>query len=100
MRTMLWSDKNTFWFSVPTDKNWNPIRIILPEIRAPEKHIETIRLELYTCIYYDKKKKICKNHENRPNICRNTSCFDPECSDTLDKQYENLVASTFIKIKK
>lgn len=85
---------------MPKDKDGNPLRIAKDELRAPEIDIDTKRIQIYECLLYDKDKKICSDHENRPNICRNTSCVDKDSDATIDKQHERYTKINFIKMKK
>ena len=85
--------KVTKWTEVPKDEN-GFIRAKRDEMRIPEKHPDSIRLEIYDCLRYDGNKKHCLNYENRPSICRNTTCINDEGWD-INKQYENLTNETF-----
>jgi len=87
-------------FLMPLDSKWNSIRIPLQEIRAPESNIDTIRIAVYECLLYDKKNKLCKDYNNRANACRNTSCIDKNCQNSIDEQYKNMIETSFIKMKK
>lgn len=93
-----WCDPSNI--TVPKDKNNNPLWIAKEEIWVPETNIDTTRIQIYQCILYDKDKKVCKDHENRPNICRNTSCVDQRSHNTIDEQHKKLTETNFIKIKK
>ena len=48
---------------------------------------------------FDKETRLCKDYENRPNICRNTSCIN-NSEKSIDEQYSELVDTKFIKIKR
>lgn len=85
---------------IPKDKDNNPLWIAKEEIRVPETDIDTRRIQIYECLLYDKDKKICKEYENRPDICRNTSCIDEFLDITIDEQHKKLIETNFIKIKK
>jgi len=54
-------------------KNWNQITQedalkINPHLNKWVEKINT-KLFFYNCINYDKEKRICKIHKNKPNIC-------------------------------
>jgi len=51
------------------------------EVWIPESHPNTVRLETYECKLFDKKTGLCKDYENRPEICRNTKCEAFEARD-------------------
>lgn len=87
-------------FPIPEDENKNPLWIALPEIWIPEKHIDSIRIQIYECLFYDKTNWICKNYEKRPDICRKTSCINEFSLENENEQYQNNINTTFIKVKK
>lgn len=72
----------------------------MKEIRAPDKCIDTIRIQVYRCLLYDPKTGLCKNYERRPKICRNTSCIDPDSNESIDDQHKKLITGHFTKMKK
>ncbi len=83
----------------PKDDSGNPLWIPLQEVRAPEKNIDTVRVQVYKCLLYDKNTKLCTNYENRPEICRNTSCIDDKSQETIDEQHKKSIQTDFIKMK-
>lgn len=89
-----------FGFDIPKDKEWNPIRIPLHEIRAPENNIDTVRLAIFQCLFYDKESKLCTSYEKRPDICRNTSCIDTCSRKSIEDQHKEIIKTSFIKMKK
>jgi Fe-S-cluster containining protein len=56
---------------IPKDKNGKEIWEKKPEMRIPEAHPDTIRLDIFECLNYNKEEKKCDDYENRPDICRN-----------------------------
>ena len=44
------------------------------ETWIPETSPDTTRLETYDCMNFDPETGLCKDYENRPDICRNTEC--------------------------
>lgn len=69
------------------------------EILVPEKHPETERVHTYDCINFDEKTGLCKDYENRPDICRGTSCIDEKSEKSIDEQHKELSETKFFKIK-
>lgn len=65
------------WFSVPQNNAGEKIWIPLEGNRAPKWVSRNIRLQLYTCINFDKENGLCKDYDNRPDQCRNTNCKIP-----------------------
>ena len=75
--------------NTPTDKNGKDIFIQKEEILAPEMTIEKTRLKTYVCINYDSVNKVCLDYENRPDICKSSTCITDENGD-IDSQHKKL----------
>ena len=86
-----------FWTAVPII-NWQYIWEKINEIWLPKKYIDTVKLEIYKCLWYDSESKLCKFYDDRPDICRNTSCIDNIHEDVVT-QYEKVISQEFLKIK-
>lgn len=62
------------------------------EVHVPIDEIEKTQLEAYSCRNYDKESGLCKDYENRPQICRNSACraldakTDEEQSDLISEE--------------
>lgn len=69
------------------------------EILIPESHPDSIRIKTFECMHYDKESGLCRDYDNRPDICKHTSCVDPESSKPSDQQYEEFVNEKFFKLK-
>lgn len=44
-------------------------------ILVPERHHETIRLAAYRCKNFNSSSGLCRDYDNRPEVCRNTRCL-------------------------
>ncbi|HFC76796.1 MAG TPA: YkgJ family cysteine cluster protein [Candidatus Moranbacteria bacterium] len=68
---------------------------------APEKHIETVKLRIYDCEHLDEKSGLCKNYENRPDVCRNSKCgaFEVDSEKERGKIIQKIKNEKFIEIK-
>lgn len=80
----------------PTDKQgkviFTPRKEILRPINSPEIAIKT-----FDCVNFDPLTKKCLDHENRPDLCRNSTCVsDPD--GNVDEQYRETTSQKFIKI--
>lgn len=84
---------------LPKDEYGNDLFIERNEYLIPEKNIDTVKLKTFDCRNFDKETGLCKDYENRPNICRNTSCIN-NSEKSIDEQYSELVDTKFIKIKR
>ena len=84
---------------LPKDKGGKDIWKFNNELLAPEDEIDTTRLRAYECKYYNKKTGKCDEYENRPEICRNTSCIDKKSNLSSDEQHKQFVSEKFASIK-
>ncbi len=81
---------------IPTDKNGEKIWQKRKELLIPEDQIDTARLETYDCVNFNKETGRCRDYENRPEICKNTSCIDEKSNESIDKQYKKFINQKFI----
>jgi len=88
------------WTPIPKDEYWNDLWENINEVRIPEKHPDTVRLEVYNCLWYDKDQKKCKEYSKRPEICNKTNCIDWDKNISIDKQHKEMIEQGFIKIIK
>lgn len=70
------------------------------EVLVPENHPDTARVHTFDCINFDSKTGLCKDYENRPDICRNTSCINEQSEKSMDEQRKDLTETKFGKIDK
>ncbi|TSC91066.1 MAG: hypothetical protein CEN90_614 [Parcubacteria group bacterium Licking1014_17] len=87
---------------VPTNEKGEKIWRDKKETIIPESSIERgrpIRIKTFECANLDKKTGKCKDYENRPDICRKTSCIDENSIKPIDEQYKEMVGEKFIKPK-
>jgi Fe-S-cluster containining protein len=83
--------------NIPVDKEGNKIWIENNELLAPEKHPDSIRLRSFECLKLNEKGK-CGIYEDRPQICRNTSCIESNSDEGTDEQHKRFVNEKFFKI--
>jgi Fe-S-cluster containining protein len=81
------------------DKNGNDIWEATSEILVPESCPETMMVKIFRCVNYDKDAGQCRDYDNRPDVCRNTSCIDPNSEKSIDEQHKIMVGVNFFKIK-
>lgn len=86
-------------FKEPTDKNGDDIWKETGEFLIPESHPETTLIKTFDCINHDKENNRCKDYENRPDICRSTSCINENSDKSVDEQHCESVNAKFFKIK-
>jgi len=90
------------WFTdadIPQNSKWEKIWIRKNEIRVSENHSDTVKLDIFECINYDKETKKCKDYENRPPICHNSWCADTNSCKSIHEQHKSATSEKFIKIK-
>ncbi|KKR07358.1 MAG: hypothetical protein UT32_C0012G0021 [Parcubacteria group bacterium GW2011_GWC2_39_14] len=85
---------------IPVDVNGEKIWTDRGEIMIPIKHIDTVRLRTFDCKKLDQQTGQCQDYENRPDICKNTSCFDEAHPSSIDEQHREFVDEKFITTKK
>jgi Fe-S-cluster containining protein len=111
MRKWLCLEKWCFWCcdpvkiirftlkKIPKDKTWKNLRILLNEQRIPKTHPDTVKIDLYKCLLLDKKTWLCKDYQNRPEICKNSWCINPNNNISDEEQYTNTITTKFYKNK-
>lgn len=73
---------------LPKDKKGDPLFINLKKFIYLKNESERSKLQTFECKNFDKETGLCKDYENRPNICRNTSCVNSnEKIKTEEDQY-------------
>lgn len=85
-------------FESPKDKDGSKIWKETGEIIVPEEKIDTDRVVTFNCVNYDKDSGKCLDYENRPEICKNTTCIKDESGD-VDEQHKEATEVKFIKLK-
>lgn len=85
-------------FGSPKDKNGNTIWKETGEVFAPEERIDTDRVVTFDCVNLDKDSGKCLDYENRPEICRNSTCIRDVNGD-IDDQHRKVTEVKFIKLK-
>ena len=81
----------------PTDKKGKVIFRDRYEVFAPLNRIDTERIKTYDCVNFDSVTKKCFDHENRPDLCRNSSCITDTSAD-IDEQHAKTIEETFVPI--
>jgi Fe-S-cluster containining protein len=81
----------------PTDKDGKKIFILRNEVLAPETAVDSVRLKTFDCTNFDSITKRCLDHENRPDLCRNSTCIPDPLGD-IDEQHRKVTTENFIKI--
>lgn len=87
-----------FGQDIPKDSEWKDIWIKRKEIWISEKYIDSVRLEIYDCILYDKNIWLCSAYENRPEICNKSWCFDKKTWELSDEVRKRFISDVFIKL--
>lgn len=83
---------------LPKDKEGNDLWKSRGEIIAPEDRVEKVRIATFDCVNYDKDTGKCLDYENRPDICKDTTCVHDENGD-VDEQHKKATKIKFVKLK-
>lgn len=81
----------------PSDKNGKKIFTQRREFLVPETLPDIVRLKTFDCINFDPVSKKCLDHENRPDLCRNSTCISDVDGD-INEQHRKVTTEKFIKI--
>ena len=84
---------------IPTNEKGEKIWKERTELLTPESQIDRVRLKSYDCTNFDHSTGKCTNYENRPNICKHTSCIDKNSKESPEEQHEKLINDKLISIK-
>ncbi len=85
---------------IPINKSGGKIWRERGEILVPESHPDTVRLKTFDCLNFDRATGMCHDYENRPEICRNTSCLKDDSTESVDEQHSKAINEKFVVIKK
>lgn len=83
---------------IPLDKNGEKIWVQRKGLLAPLSHIDTERLKTFDCKKFDKSTRQCVDYDNRPDICRNTSCIHYDSGESVDDQHKKFIEEEFVTI--
>jgi Fe-S-cluster containining protein len=83
---------------IPKDKNGEKIWEKNDYLLVPESHPDTVRLKAYKCRLYDKKTGQCQDYENRPDICKRSSCIDKNSEKTITEQQKEMKNEKYMKL--
>jgi Fe-S-cluster containining protein len=83
---------------IPVDAHGEKLWIERDELLATASHIDTVKLRSFDCKNFDKATGQCCDYNNRPEICRNTSCIDPNLDKSADEQQAEFAKEKYISI--
>ena len=84
---------------IPTNEKGEKIWKQRKGLLAPESQIDRVRLKSYDCTNFDSLTGKCYDYENRPDICKHTSCIDKKSEKSVDEQHKKLTDDKLIEIK-
>lgn len=85
-------------FVLPTNLKGEQLWTPTGEIIASEEKFEKERIATFVCKNFNEQDGKCFDYENRPNVCRNTSCIKDESGD-IDAQHKAMTEVSFIKLR-
>ncbi len=78
--------------NLPKDKDGNPLFTNKKEFLFSKDNPDTEKFQTFECKNFDKDTGLCKDYENRPDLCRNTSCIDSNQKEkSEDEQHEDFI---------
>lgn len=83
---------------IPLDKKGKPLweeKNLLTSEECPDG----IKIKTFRCKNFNKETGLCDDYENRPEICRNTSCIKEGSNKSMDEQHKETLDEKFILIK-
>lgn len=83
---------------IPKDAEGKPLWTKRRELLVPEDQ-ERTKLETYDCKNFDPETGKCKDYENRPEICKNSGCVNPESEESVEEQHRKMKETKFMKIR-
>ncbi len=83
---------------IPKDADGNDLWQKREELLIPQDQPEETKLETYDCKNFNPKSGLCKDYENRPDICRKAGCIDKDSAESEEYQFKKLSEQKFIKI--
>lgn len=84
---------------IPADKDGIKIWHERDEMLAPKDDFENTKLKTYQCDNLDKVTGKCKDYENRPEICRETSCIKDKSKLSKDEQHKKVTSREFLRLR-
>ncbi len=79
------------------DKLWEENK---NEMLAPANDPDATKLKVFSCRNFDIESVKCVDYENRPQICKETSCINLDSKESVDEQHKKIVRQEFYRIKK
>ncbi len=84
---------------IPKDKEGKKIWKDRDELIVPASAFDRVRLKTFDCDLLDSETGKCTDYENRPEICRNTSCLDDTSSKSVDEQHKDTIDEEFLVLR-
>lgn len=91
--------QNGINLNIPKNDSGEEIWTDRDEILAPLNGIDRIRVKTYDCKNYNHDSGLCNDYENRPDICKNTSCINSDSNEDKEEQCRKLINTEFLKLK-
>lgn len=83
---------------IPLNEKWEKIWIPKDETWVSERYPDSVKLDIFECVNYDKETRKCKDYENRPPICHNSWCIDHTSEKSIHDQYKETIQEKFFII--
>lgn len=97
----IWRKKNVAnRIEIPKDTEGKDLWVATGEEWAPLESVDTDRVDIYNCKNFDEKTGLCKDYENRPEICKTTNCVKKDSELSAEEQYQQAQNQKYIVTKK
>lgn len=83
---------------IPKDRSGKPLweeENLLTSKECPDG----TKIKTFRCKNFNKDTGLCNDYEDRPDICKNTSCIKEESDKSVDEQHKETLEEKFILIK-
>ncbi len=83
--------KNIGEENLPADKNGDSLFSSRKEILYSKKNPDSTKFMTFNCKNFDSNTGLCRDYENRPDLCRNTSCINVDSVKSVDEQRKDFI---------
>ncbi len=83
---------------LPKDKDGIDLWKRRDEVFVSKTQPDTSKVLTFDCKNLNKENGECLDYDNRPEICRNSTCINPDSNLSEDEQHKIIIEQEFIKI--
>lgn len=83
---------------IPKDKNDKPIWED-EGLAVKTECVDGEKFKVFKCKKFNKETGLCDDYENRPDICKESSCINEKSNKSQEDQYKKMSKTEFTYIK-